>query len=64
MDFADMERLYDRLAQSIDTVGEENETVFLAKLVLLLAKDSPSYDTVEEALKKAQQDLGVTDPAA
>ena len=36
--FNDLENLYDELATAIDVVGPEQESVFLAKLVLSLAQ--------------------------
>ncbi len=39
LNFSDLENLYDELAQAIDTVGPEQESVFLAKLVLSLAQE-------------------------
>lgn len=37
--FADLEAFYDELATAIDVVGPENESVFLAKLVLSIAQE-------------------------
>jgi hypothetical protein len=37
--FNDLENLYDELAQAIDQAGPEQESVFLAKLVLSLAQE-------------------------
>jgi hypothetical protein len=37
--FADLEAFYDELATAIDVVGSENESVFLAKLVLSVAQE-------------------------
>ena len=37
--FQDLENLYDELAQAIDQVGPEQESVFLAKLVLSLGHE-------------------------
>lgn len=39
LSFAHLESLYDELAQAIDAVGPEQESVFLAKLVLSLAHE-------------------------
>ncbi len=37
--FADLERIYDELAEAIDATGPQHERVFLAKLVLRLAHE-------------------------
>lgn len=38
LQFAQLEALYDELAEAIDQVGPERESVFLAKLVLSMAQ--------------------------
>lgn len=37
--FADLEVCYDKLAEAIDAVGPERESVYLSKLVLCLAHE-------------------------
>jgi hypothetical protein len=37
--FADLERIYDELAEAIDATGPQRESVFLATLVLRLAQE-------------------------
>lgn len=44
--FADIERIYEALAVAIDRVGAERETVMLARLVLLLARDDSDAERV------------------
>jgi hypothetical protein len=39
LSFAQLEALYDELAEAIDAAGPERESVFLAKLVLCLARE-------------------------
>ena len=39
LQFHELENLYDELAVAIDTCGAEQESVFLAKLVLSLAQE-------------------------
>ncbi|CAM5405328.1 DUF2783 domain-containing protein [Eoetvoesiella caeni] len=39
LQFEELENLYDELATAIDTAGPEQESVFLAKLVLALAHE-------------------------
>ena len=39
LQFSELEVFYDELATAIDTVGPEQESVFLAKLVLSMAQE-------------------------
>lgn len=56
--FQDLEEIYDRLAQAIDAVGREKESLFLAKLCLTLAQHVGDRATVERAIESATRDLG------
>lgn len=42
--FSDLEVFYDELANAIDAVGPEQESVFLAKLVLSIAQEFGQTD--------------------
>ena len=46
--FAELERIYDELAQAIDRCGVENESLFLSKLVLCLAQEQENGARVSE----------------
>jgi hypothetical protein len=62
LSFRDLEELYDQLAQAIDRAGPEQESIFLAKLVLRLAHefgDGPRVRAlVEECLHEAAPPAG------
>lgn len=55
--FADLERVYERLAAAIDQVGPERESVMLAKLALALAHRLGDADAVDACIDMALQDL-------
>ncbi len=57
MKAAEIEIIYEALAKKIDTVGKDNSNIFLAKLVLLLAKDLRSLDKVLSKIDDASLDL-------
>jgi hypothetical protein len=44
--FADLERVYEALAEAIDKVGPEREALMLARLALLLANDDGIVERV------------------
>ncbi|QIL73753.1 hypothetical protein G7048_27435 (plasmid) [Diaphorobacter sp. HDW4B] len=48
--FAELERIYDELAQAIDQCGVENESLFLSKLVLCLAHEHDNGARVSELI--------------
>ena len=48
--FQDLERVYDLIAQAIDSVGRENEALFLSKLCLTLAHNVSDVTIIEEAI--------------
>ena len=60
------ERLYDALAQAIDAVGPDQESLLLTKLVLLLANHIGDEPAVNQALALAakQIDAQLTGSAA
>ena len=53
LEFAELEQVYDLLAEAIDEAGPEQEALFLAKLALLLARQAPDVDCVREAVAAA-----------
>ena len=54
------ERLYDALAEAIDRVGSAKESLFLTKLVLLLANHANDEAAFEQALGIALKELCAT----
>ena len=57
MKAAEIEIVYEALAKKIDAVGKDNSNIFLAKLVLLLAKDLKNLDKVLSKIDDASLDL-------
>ena len=57
MKAAEIEIVYEALAKKIDAVGKDNLNIFLAKLVLLLAKDLKNLDKVLSKVDDASLDL-------
>jgi len=57
MKAAEIEIVYEALAKKIDIVGKENSNIFLAKLILLLAKDLKNLDKVLSKIDDASLDL-------
>ncbi len=55
--FEDLERSFDLIAEAIDTVGPEQERLFLAKLALALAHRLGSLAEVQAAVAEAKRDL-------
>jgi hypothetical protein len=53
LEFAELEQVYDLLAQAIDQVGQDGEVLFLSKLCITLAHRSGDLDAVEEAIRIA-----------
>ena len=58
------ERLYDALAEAIDRVGSAKESLFLTKLVLLLANHANDEAAFEQALGIAMKSLAQLGKAA
>ena len=57
LEFAELEELYDRLANAIDDVGSDKESVFLAKLVLLLSRQIGDPKVLNAAISDARSHL-------
>jgi hypothetical protein len=55
--FNDLEKVYEMVADAIDRVGPENESLFLAKFVMTLAHEINSLEAVEHALATALANL-------
>ena len=53
----DLENLWSDLALAITAVGQERETVFLAKLVMLLAREAADPDRLPGLIALARRDL-------
>lgn len=51
LSFNHLENLYDELANAIDAVGAERESVFLAKLVLSLAQEFGNGPRISELIQ-------------
>lgn len=54
---SELEVVYDALAEAINQVGIEQESLFLTKLVLLLANQLGDQAQVEQAISTALHDL-------
>ncbi|MFZ1343432.1 DUF2783 domain-containing protein [Thiothrix eikelboomii] len=54
---AELEAVYDALAAAINQVGTEQESLFLTKLVLLLANQIGDQTQIEQAITTALRDL-------
>ena len=59
---ADLEQAYDLIAAAIDRAGPVKESLFLAKLSLALAAQMSSIDSIVEAIRVAEEDLGELPP--
>ena len=57
MAFTELEQVYDLLAETIDKVGEKNESLFLSKLALTLAHELGDLEQVREAVRIAAKGL-------
>ncbi len=53
----ELEAVYDALAEALNQVGTEQESLFLTKLVFLLANQVGHQAQVEQAIKTALLDL-------
>ena len=54
---ADLEAIYDAIAEAVDAAGEEKRALFLAKLALALANLLADRAAVEAAIASALKDL-------
>lgn len=50
LEFAELEQVYDLLAEAIDEAGPERESLFLARLAVLLAHEISDLDRVRELI--------------
>lgn len=57
MNDASMEDVYAALAEAIDAAGKEKETLFLAKVALLLACEVGDPDRVLSLVESAKRNL-------
>ncbi len=57
LNIAQLEAVYDTLAQAIDQAGPDHSEVFLTKLCLLLANALGDADLVAKLVASALQDL-------
>jgi hypothetical protein len=55
--FADLETAYETIAETIDTLPEDQERLFLAKLCLALAHRVSDPAEVDAAIREARQNL-------
>ena len=53
----ELEAVYDALAEALNQVGTEKESLFLTKLALLLANQLGDQTQVEQAITTASRDL-------
>ena len=53
----ELERVYDLMAEAIDKVGTDKESLFLSKLCLSLANELGDEELVRECLAIASQDM-------
>jgi hypothetical protein len=56
LSFSHLENLYDELAQAIDAVGPEQESVFLAKLVLSMAQEWGDGPRISALIRDCQHE--------
>lgn len=61
MNPAQVEQVYDALAQTLDTVGAEKSELFLAKLALLLAREVGDPDRACTLIAEASANLDAAD---
>lgn len=54
--FAELENLYDELAQAIDACGPQRESVFLAKLVLRMAHEMGDGRRISTLIQECLQE--------
>lgn len=62
--FADLEQVYERLAETLDTLPEAQERQFLAQLALALAHRIPDVERVMAAIEEARAGLGAAEEQA
>ena len=57
LSFGELERTFDLVAQAVDEVGPEQESLLLSKLALTLAHQLGDYDKGAQAVAIAKRDL-------
>ena len=57
LEFKDLEKVYDLVAEAIDAAGPEKEALLLSKLCLTLAHHIADIETIEKAVVIAKTDL-------
>ncbi|PCI33920.1 MAG: hypothetical protein COB54_02660 [Alphaproteobacteria bacterium] len=57
MAFDDLEQLYDLMADTLDKVGPDQHSLFLSKLVMILAHRMGDLASVTEAITLAEDGL-------
>lgn len=57
LNIADLESVYDALAQAIDQVPADRSPLFLTKLALILAREVGDRERVTRAIETALADL-------
>ncbi|MDX5377215.1 MAG: DUF2783 domain-containing protein [Halomonas sp.] len=55
--FADLERVYETLAETLDTLPESQERLFLAQLALALAHRVADVERVMAAIEEARRGI-------
>lgn len=60
--FTDLERVYERLAETLDALPEARERLFLAQLALALAHRVPDLDRVLAAIDEARRGAEASGP--
>ena len=54
---ADLEEAYDLIAEAIDQAGPARESLFLAKLCIVLARSADDLDAVRRAIAVAMEGI-------
>lgn len=58
MPFEDLETVYEHLAEALDAVGEDRHALLLARLVMILARQSGDIHQVDRAIRDAAAEMG------
>jgi hypothetical protein len=61
LSLADLEAIFDRLSEAIDTAGEDKAKLFLAKLAMISANIIADRSRFEDAIEIALRDLQPAD---
>ena len=57
LEFIDLEKAYDLIAEALDEVGPTKEALFLTKLCITLAHNIEDIKLIEESISIARLDL-------